>query len=153
GEHRWRLPALDQVEIVKIGASWKFSTATIKAIPSLHAETIPPLLDRILDVLPVWFNDRVLGIAIWQLCAILLFVLVALVLQKLAVFILGTYVRRATGRLVWVEKAMGRIARPIGGLVMAGVFYMVTPWLQLSVRVSQIARAGTLVLAAFCCTW
>jgi hypothetical protein len=36
GIHRWRLHDLPVVEIVKLGDQWKFSTATIKAIPSLH---------------------------------------------------------------------------------------------------------------------
>lgn len=153
GVHRWRLPELDAVEIVKLGDRWKFSAATIKAIPSLHDETIPPVLERILDALPAWFHDRVLGIAIWQLCGMLLAILVALVLQKLVVFVITTYIQRATKRLAWVEKAIARITRPIGGLVMAGVFYTVAPWMQLSVRISQVLRLGTSALAAVSVAW
>lgn len=153
GEHRWRLPPLEVVEIVKRGGRWVFSAATVKAIPSLHDETIPPILERILDALPAWFHDRILGIQIWQLCGILLAILIALALQRIVVFVISRYVRRAAGRFAWVEKAVQRIARPVGGLVMAGVLYTVTPWLQLSVRVSQVARTATTALAAYSAAW
>jgi len=83
----------------------------------------------------------------------LLIILLALALQRIVVFVISTYVRRATSRLAWVEKATGRVARPIGGLVMAGVFYTVGPWLQLSVRVSQVIRLATTALAAYSFAW
>lgn len=154
GLHRWRLPDFEAVEIVKLGERWVFSTATIRAIPSLRDATSPPLLQSILDALPAWFHDRLLGIAVWQMCALLLFVFVAFALQKLVVFVLGTYVRRAAGRLAsWADRAIGRVARPIGGLVIAGVFSVATPWLQLPVRVAQIARIATVALAAYSSVW
>lgn len=155
GMHRWRVPDLSEIEIVKVGERWKFSAATVRAIPSLHAATVPPVLDRILSSLPAWFHSQVLGVKVWQVCGILLIVLLALALQRIVVFVVSTYVRRAVGRLAltWVDKAAGRIARPIGGLAMAGVFYTAGPWLQLSVRVSQVMRFATGALAAFSVAW
>ena len=154
GVHRWRLADLPAVEIVKLGDRWVFSAATIKAIPTLHAETTPPLLERILAGLPDWFHARFAGIALWQVCGMLLCLLLALSLQKIVVFVLGTYVRRAAGRLtMWADKAVSRVARPIGGFVVAGVFYLVMPWLQLSVRISQITAVATSALAGFSVAW
>jgi len=155
GVHRWRLPELEQVEIVKLGDQWKFSAATVKAIPALHDATIPPLLERILDALPSWFHSELLGLQVWQLVGILLILLVALLVQKLVVFVVGTYLRRIAGRfaLKWVDRAISRIARPVGGLVMAGVFYTAGPWMQLSVRVSQVIRFATVAIAATSIAW
>lgn len=154
GVHRWRLPELPSIEIVKLGDRWKFSAATIRAIPSLHSETMPAFLERLLDALPAVFHERILGVAVWQLCGILLFILLALALQKIAVFVIRRYVRRAAGRLAaWADQAIERIARPVGGLVMAGVLFVVVPWLQLSVRVSQVARFSTVVLGAISAAW
>ncbi len=154
GLHRWRLPDMPAVEIVKLGDRWLFSTATIKAIPELHAQTTPPLLERILAALPAWFHARFAGIAVWQLCGILLCLLVALTLQKLVVFVTATYVRRAAGRFAtWADAAVARVARPVGGLVIAGVFYVVIPWLGLSVRASQIAGVATTALAGYSVAW
>ncbi len=154
GVHRWRLPDLPAVEIVKLGGLWKFSAATIKAVPALHAETMPPLLERVLGDLPAVFHVRLLGVAVWQMCGILLFILLALVLQKLAVFVIGTYIRRAAGRLAkWVDPAIERVARPVGGLVMAAVLMLVIPWLQLSVRASRVGKTATVALAAASAAW
>ena len=155
GIHRWRLPALLAIEIVKLGEQWKFSAATVRQIPALHADTIPPVLERLLAALPAWFHDQVLGVKIWQLCGVLLIILLALTLQRIVVFVIMTYVRRATGRFAskWIDKAASRIARPIGGLAMAGVFFTAGPWLQLSVRVSQVMRVATGALAAYSVAW
>ena len=155
GIHRWRLPDLEAVEIVKLGDRWKFSAATIKAIPALHAETVPPMVERIVGALPAWFHQRFAGLAIWQLCGILLCLLIALALQRIVVFVITTYVRRAVGRfaLLWIDKATNRIARPIGALVMAGIFNLVTPWLQLSIGISRIVGVATTALAAFSIAW
>ena len=155
GIHRWRLPGLEAVEIVKLGDRWQFSAALVKAIPRLYAETSPPVLERLLASLPGGFHSRVLGIAVWQFCGILLIILLALTLQRIAVFVISTYVRRLVGRfaLRWVDSAVTRVARPIGGLVMAAVFASLAPWLQLSVRVSQMMRIATVALAAYSVTW
>jgi MscS family membrane protein len=153
GFHRWRLPELEVVEIVKLGDRWKFSAATAKAIPKLHAETSPATLERILDALPEWVHNRVFGLEVWQLLGILLILLLAFTLQRIVVFVIGTYIRRAADRLPWIDKAIARIARPIGGLVMAGVVAMIAPWLQLSVRVSQVMHIAITALAAYSVAW
>lgn len=155
GSGRWRLPGLRQIEIAKVGDRWLFSAATVRAIPSLHESTIPPLLDRLLGRLPGWFHEHVLGVRVWQLCGMLLIVLFALGLQRLVVLLVTTYARRAVDRfaLLWAERAVGRLARPIGGLAMAAVFSTASPWLQLSVRVSQTIRFGAAALAAFSAAW
>jgi MscS family membrane protein len=155
GAHRWRLPALDEVELVKSGERWTFSASTVREIPMLHAATVPPLVHRIVDGLPAWFHDVVLGLKIWQLLGILLILLVAFTLQKVMTFVVATYVRRAVGRFAmsWVDRTVQRIARPVGGLFMAGVFYVCSPWLQLSIRVSQMIQTATGVLAALSVAW
>jgi MscS family membrane protein len=155
GVHRWVLPGLDKVEVVKLGERWVLSAATVRAIPALHAATMPPLLDRIIGGLPAWFHGDVLGIEVWQILGILLVLLLAFALQKIAVFLISTYIRRATGRFApkWVDRAVLQIARPIGGLVMAGVFYTAGPWLQMSVRVSRVIGFATSLLAALSIVW
>lgn len=155
GVHRWRYPDLPTVEIVKRGERWVFSPATVRAIPELHASTIPPLLERILSVLPAWFHQEVLGISVWQLFGVLVIVLLALVLQRITTFVISTYLRRVAGRLAlkWVDKAISRIARPIGGLAMAGVFVAGVPWLQFTARSSHIMRLAAGALASFSVAW
>lgn len=155
GGQRWRLPDLEAVEIVKRGSRWVFSAATIKKIPSLYEAAIPPTIERIVNWLPDWFHGQWFGLELWQVAAILLFLMLAVALQRMVVFAIGTYLRRALGRLElsWVNKAMDHVARPIGGLVMAAVFYVVTPWLQLSVRVSQVAGAATTAIAVVSVAW
>lgn len=153
--HRWRLPALEQIEVVRVGERWLFSAATVRAIPALYDDTVPPLLHQLIRSLPAWFHDVVLGVKIWQLFGILAILFIAFALQKLVVFLIGTYIRRVTGKraLSWVKTTLGRIAPPIGGLVMAAVFSVAAPWLQLSVRVSEVIRDATSVLAVLSAAW
>jgi MscS family membrane protein len=155
GERRWRLADLHEVEIVKLGERWKFSAATVRAIPGLHAATVPPLVYRIVEGLPPWFHTVVLGVQVWQLLGMLLILMIGFTLQRLVAFMIGTYIRRALGKRAprWIDTTINRVARPVGGLVMAGLFYVVSPWLQLSIRVSQSIQYATRVLAALSIAW
>lgn len=155
GTHRWRLPQLTEVEIVKVGERWLFSSATVRAIPALYGDTVPPFVHRIIDALPAWFHELFLGVRVWQLLGILLVLLFAFAVQRTVVFLVGTYIHRATGKcsLSWVKTTLERIARPIGGLVMAAVFSIATPWLQLSVHISEKIVDATGVLAVISFAW
>lgn len=155
GAHRWQLPQQGAIEIVKVGERWLFSAATVRAIPALYDATVPSMLHRIVGALPAWFHEVVLGVKVWQLFGILLILLLALTLQKTVVFLIGTYIHRATGKrsITWVKKTLERIARPIGGLVMAGVFALATPWLQLSIGISELIDDATSVLAVLSVAW
>ncbi len=155
GESRWRLPDLDSVQIVKVGDKWVFSAATVKRIPKLYADAIPPTVDRIVSALPAWFHTDLWNFKVWQLFGVLVLIMLAFGLQKFAVFLISTYIRRIVAGLhvKWIENAAARIDRPIGGLVMAGVFHLMFPWLQFSVRTSQVARIGAQTLAAISVVW
>lgn len=156
GQSRWRLPDLQAVEIVKKGDKWLFSAATVKRINAMYEDAIPPTLQRILDALPAWMHNQVIGtVKIWQLVAVLLLFLIAFTLQKIVVFVIQKYVRRVAGKtkVKWIANAANRIDRPVGGLAMAGVFYLMFPWLQFSVRLSQTARIATGALAVFSIVW
>jgi MscS family membrane protein len=155
GRRRWTLPDLDDVVIVKKDGRWMFSAGTVGRIDALYADTIPPMLERVLSALPAWMHSTIGPIKVWQIFGVFLLIAIALILQKIVVYTISTYVRRFAGRVKvrWIDNAAGRVGRPIGGLAMAGVFYGLFPWLQFSVRVSQAARVATQVLAVFSLVW
>jgi MscS family membrane protein len=155
GISRYRLPDLAEVEVVRIGERWLFSRRTVREIPRLYDSVVPPTIQRIVGALPAWAHTTFLGVHLWQLLGLLLLLFVGLAIQKTVVYLIGTYLRSITGRLRvrWIDAASQRIDRPIGGLVMAGVFYAAFPWLQFSVRVSVVANVATQLLAVASLAW
>src|SRR5690606_8092972 len=63
--------------------------------------------------------------------------------------------QHATGKRapVWVKNTLERIARPIGGLAMAAVFAIATPWLQLPVGITAVLDDAVGVLAVLSVAW
>ncbi|GMV41832.1 MAG: hypothetical protein AMXMBFR64_35480 [Myxococcales bacterium] len=147
--------ALGGVIIARTGDRWLFSPASCARIDELYRDTFPAGLEDFIASLPTWLQGRLLGIQGWQVLALLLLVFVALGLQKLAVALFATYLRRIARRLPgkWLEKVVQRSDRPVGGLVMAAVFAMGVPLLQFPVQVAAITLLATRVLAAFSLVW
>lgn len=155
GIRRWRLPDDGRIEIVKKGDRWLFAPRTIRQIEEIYAEAVPPFLSALLARLPAWTRNSIGPIEAWQIVGLLLILSIGVILRKIVVHFIRTWVGRTLGRLhvPWIDKAFTRIDRPIGGLAMAGVFYVMFPWLQFSVRTSQAARIATQVLAVFSAVW
>ncbi len=107
------------------------------------------------SVIPEWAHSRFVGLELWQLLGVGLLVLVAIVLQKLVVFGLGSYVHKIATRLRvrWVVQIVRHADRPVGGLAMAAVFFLGFPALEFGERATQIAVFATRVLATFSVVW
>jgi MscS family membrane protein len=139
------------IELVRINGRWLFSARTIDLVPSLY----PSLTSRVEAWMPGWMKEPYLGIEAWKYLAVILLIFLALTVQKLVTFIIGTYVRRLIRgfRQDWIKKAVNRADRPIGGLVMAGVFHIGFPMLMFPPRISEVAMVATEALAAYSIVW
>ena len=157
GEHRYQLPGASDFVVVQRDDRWLISAATVRRLALAYDDEVPPTIHALVSRAPAWLQRPlpVLDIAGWQLLGLLLLVFVALALQWLTVFAVSSWVRRLTGRLKvgWIDRLAERVQRPVGGLAMAGVFYVGVPWLRFSVRVSQVARLATTVLAVVSIAW
>lgn len=102
---------------------------------------------------PGWFHETVLGIKVSKVLGLTALVLGAVALQKLVVFVLGTWLRRAVVGIKWADAVLERGDRPIGGLAMAAVFRVGLPSFDLPPRVGEVALLATNVLAATSVVW
>jgi MscS family membrane protein len=152
---QFRLPQLPEVELVKVGSRWLISESTVRRVPELYQHTVPPLVDQLVQALPRWLHNGLLGIEIWQLAGIFILIVVAVAVQRLTVYVVSTYVQSLAGKLSvgWIKSAAGRIHRPVGGLSMALVFHFGLPWLQFPVRISQAATVTVQLLAVTSAVW
>jgi MscS family membrane protein len=139
------------IELIQVNGRWLFSARTLDLVPSLY----PSLTSRVEALMPMWMKEPFLGVEAWKYLAVILLIFLALTVQKLAIFIVGTYVRRLIRgfRQDWIKSAVNRADRPIGGLVMAAVFHIGFPMLLFPPRISEVAMIATEALAAYSIVW
>jgi len=129
---------------------WLFTRDTM-----MRGEDKAPASAKWKRKLPSWMLGRFLGIELWSWMGILALIFLALMVQKFIVFFISTYVRRVARRtnLKYLDQAVARASRPIGGLVMAGVFYIGLPLLLFPIKVLKTSYVLTEGLAAFSVVW
>jgi len=157
GLHRHLLyqEELGWIVLERHGDKWLFSASTLKRIPDLYSSVVPKAFERLLSSLPHWTQTDVVGVKVWQVGGVLLLILLALLLQRLTVLLLGTWLRGFMGKLNvrWLEATLRQIDRPVGGLLAALVFHLGLPLLQFPVRLSVIFSTAVKALAAFSAVW
>ena len=141
------------IAVEKRGKQWLFTPNTLERIDAMYKDA--GLAGWVETYLPAWAQGTVLGIEAWKYLAVLLLIFLALTLQRIAVFAIGRYAKRivARGKFKFLETAVSRADRPIGGLVMAGVFYVGFPMLLFPIRIQRIALVATKALAAYSIVW
>ncbi|MBT8494281.1 MAG: mechanosensitive ion channel family protein, partial [Deltaproteobacteria bacterium] len=139
------------ITVYKRGGRWLFTPDTLGKVPDLY----PGLTVRIVNALPAWFRSQVIGIEVWKLLGVFVLIFIAFIFQKLTVFVIRTYLRRLVKRtnLSYLDAAVHRADRPIGGLMMAVVFYLGFPNLLFPAGAARIARVATEALAAYSLVW
>lgn len=79
---------LPAVYLEKIGDRWKFSSATVKNIKTLHQEIYRFGTAKLLDILPRMGNQGYFGLYLWQLISIFLLVLMVFTSHKFFTFLI-----------------------------------------------------------------
>jgi MscS family membrane protein len=128
---------------------WLFTPESLTRVPD------PSYLKRFAAYLPAWFHTKFGGNEIWKYISILLLIFIAIVLQRTFVFLTRTYLKRLVGKakLSYLDRAVDRADRPIGGLVMAAVFFVGVPEIAFTITLSHIALVATKALAAYSIVW
>ena len=158
GAHRYELfPGILQlVYLERKGDRWVFPSDVVGRIPSLYQATFPLDVRAMIDNLPSWMRAPVAGARFWQLLGVFILVLLALVLQKLVVWLSTVQVRRLSGgrhNVRWAMETVSRAGGPMGGLVMAAVFWVGFPLLDFSVGINRVVLFATRVLSMASVVW
>jgi MscS family membrane protein len=144
-----------ELVVTKVGDRWLIAASTLEAAPALYDDTFAFELGHFIGDLPRWLRTPVLGVSLWQLVGLFLLIPLGLALQKLVVFLISVWLRRATRRVHrwWVGDIIVAAGKPLGGLAMAAVFSLGLPLLQLPVTLNKVALLAIRVLAAFSVVW
>ena len=142
--------AFPGIAVVKQGDRWLFTPESLD-IAEKNYSTLANFAEK---HLPSWLRAKVLNIEVWKYLCVFLLIFIALAFRRVSVFFIRTYVRRLLGRQHrYLDMAIARADRPLGGLAMALVFHIGFPLLVFPLRVSNLAMVATEALAAFSLVW
>ncbi len=107
---------LPEVSVVRHDSLWVFSETTVERIPQIYRSTFSVFVDLILDNLPPFMHNEWVGIKIWQLAGIFVWILFGFVFRKIFEFILSNYLRRLTQktRSHWDDTLLTEVEKPSG---------------------------------------
>lgn len=105
--------------------------------------------------MPDWLRGDVFGVEAWQLLFLALLVIVGIILRKLVIHIIVTWVRRVTKRLAfgWIDQVASRADKPVGTLVVAAVLAVGVPVIGLPAQFEFVIQLATRSLAAYSVVW
>ena len=134
---------LPEVYLEKTGARWYYSEETVQLIPELHKDVYPFGADLLLNLLPKFGQQEVLGMAVWQyigLLAILaMAILVHLALSRLLRPLVRRFIRyRRHAQLVSPE-LVWKIARTASVYIVLRLIKAFLPILQLPIESASFA--------------
>jgi len=150
GQHEYYDPVAPEFRIRRAAdGRWLFTQESLSRVPESS------VLKSMASHLPEWFHKRIGGNEIWKYIGIVFLIFFALFMQRVVVFFIRTYLKRLVGKakLGYLNKAVDRADRPIGGLVMAAVFYLGVPKLAFSLSIAHGATLVTKALAAYSIVW
>lgn len=133
------------------GAVWKFSTATVAAIPALYDEYGWGALG---DVLPApFFVWRFLDIRLWQWVALVLVVWGATLFGLLATALAARIARAVLARRGGDDRLVQYTVAPFRLAAGVAAFAVALPYLRLAARPYRVLVAAETALAIVAITW
>lgn len=133
------VPELPQIYLEKSGNKWLFSTETIENINKLYDKTIPFDIYKIVDKLPVFFRNSILGFEIWQFIGLAVWIIFAYFLAVLLKYVSRLFLKRLLKRIDKIEVGQMYIlpiARNFSQLI--GILFLIgsIPILELPTKVN-----------------
>ena len=134
---------LPQVYLEKNDGRWYYSEETVQLIPELHKEVYPFGADLLLNWLPQFGQQEVLGMALWQYIGLLAILLSAILVHLALSRLLMPLVRRFTRRRAQAQRVSSdlvwKIARTASVYIVLRLIKAFLPILQLPIEASSFA--------------
>lgn len=132
--------SLPDIRFERVGDAWLLSLHTVQARDALFRATYKIPLDRLAQRLPPALHGTVMGIESWRLVGLVVVILLAFILGKLAEWILVAALRKTFRRFlgVWNERFEQRLLRRANLLFTASIASILLPSLGLGVHFNQI---------------
>lgn len=163
GENRFRVypDKVKDLELVRVRGRWLVSPPSLAAVahlvpePTSDTKSASDAEPGLAESMPDWLRGDVFGVEAWQLLLLALLVIVGIILRKLVIHIIVTWVRRVTKRLAfgWIDQVASRADKPVGTLVVAAVLAVGVPVIGLPAQLEFILQLATRSLAAYSVVW
>jgi len=150
---------LPSVALTKVDGKWVYTREAVAAIPQLYDDTFPLGLTRLAYMLPPAFQGKLFKVAYWQVVALGVLLLLALVLGAIVEVMLSWILRKLTSRqsvIGWSDEALKAARWPITLLVAGAIMLPLLSELALPVRFALVLHVavrtvvtGSVVLIMF----
>jgi len=133
---------------------WRFSPETVRAIPKIHKKVYPLGTDLLIQILPSFGDDKILGLHVWQYLGIFIVTLFSYLLiwaiSRLFRWIILIAAENKFGKDLFDKDIVLRIARVNSYLCVLYMLYILIPALQLPIELNYyvivVLRITTTVL-------
>lgn len=134
---------------------WLLKPEARDRIDKLYTDSFPFNMDDFVSSLPEWARSRILGVSAWQLVALFLLMLAAVIIRHLIILLFRRYLKRLLRRVDtdWIKDAIASADGPIGALAVAGVIAVGFPLLQFPAYINKVVVLASRTLAAFSVVW
>lgn len=133
---------------------WRFSSETIINIPKIHQQVYPWGSDKLLTVLPMFGEQKFLGLKTWQYITIVvlagLLVLVYIFVSWLLRILIQFLANSRLGQDHFDPQVVRRIAKTIGYMFISYIIYVFIPILQLPVALGYYIIVSLRVFNTLC---
>ncbi|MEM6377066.1 MAG: mechanosensitive ion channel family protein [Bacteroidota bacterium] len=133
---------LPDIYLERIGARWYYAERSIQVIPTIHKRVYPFGTDKILNLIPQFGQQVILGLMLWQWLGLLIALLLAcfgyLILARLLNPIVGRISRSRLYPSLVPKKMVRSIARLISVLLIIRLVRAFIPLLQMPVEINSL---------------
>ena len=142
---------IPEVYLRKVGSEWLFSESTIEQIPVLYRATFSSTLEAFIDRLPPVAKTQWMGLYVWQVIGLFMWILLALVIRNLFERILTQYL---TGwakktRIEWDDLLLESVQKPLGLIVLISFLLLSYTNLQFGVSINlYLSKVLSILLSA-----
>lgn len=144
---------LPEVYLEKIDSQWLYSAETVAAIPNLHKDIYPFGADFLLNLLPQFGQQKILGLAIWQFAGIFIMIILAFLLHFLLSRVLNPVVKRLSSSRLYPSlvdpSLIKRIAQLLSVWIIVRILKVFIPALQLEPEALIFAVRMVKVVSTF----
>ncbi len=143
-----------EIYLEQVGNQWLYSRETVANIPALHRRVYPFGVNTLLNVLPKFAQEKVLGLALWQYLGILIVLLICWLAHFILTRLLDPIVKRLSQSKIYPslisKRLIRRVARTGSLLLILRLMRLLIPPLQLPIGASAFVmyslRIASIVL-------
>jgi MscS family membrane protein len=144
---------LPDIYLEKVGDRWYYAENSIQAIPKIHKQVYPLGTDRILNLIPQFGQQKLLGLMLWQWLGLLIVSVLAWLFYFILAKLLRPIVRRISRSRLYpslISKQLVRkLARLISILLIVRLLRAFIPLLQMPVEINSLIINGLKLASLF----